>query len=578
MVQFPVPESMLAWPLYGAGLENLGRGGRPVRWPVPRPGRDQVLARIDAVGLCYSDVKIIRLGGEHPRLYGRDLATEPIIQGHEVSLTIVAVGEHWQTRFTPGERFAVQADIYHHGRNLAFGYIFPGGLEEYTLLGPEILAGDEGCYLVPAGSELGYAEVALTEPWACVEAAYMARRRTQVKPGGVLWLVGGGDTATAYELGETFRYGRPARVLCTDVPEGLRRQLAAEAPAPERLDGLAPADYAARLARIAPGGVDDIILLAQGQAPVRAAQVEALSALTAAGATMSIVAGQPLDRPAALDVGRIHYDGIAYLGTPGLDLATAYGPLRNRCEVRPDGVAWIVGGGGPMGRMHLQRLLEMQGGPRRVVVTESNPLRGDELVAAFGPMARERGTNLRVFSPRMLAPAKLHAALAEAHEGSGFDDIVVVVAKPEAIEESLPYLGPSGLLAVFGGLPRGTMATLDISSVYLHGAQITGTSGSRISDQAAVMHKLAAGHLSTAQAVAAIGGLAAARDGLQALIDRRYAGKVVIYPRVRDFPLTALPDLAQIAPQVHALLDAAGHWTRSAEAALMREFEGEGST
>ena len=137
---------MLAWPLYGAGMENLGREGRPVRWPVPHPAPDQILVRSDAVGLCYSDVKVIRQGGGHPRLYGRNLATRPAVQGHEVALTVVEVGEAWRDRFQPGQRFAIQADIYYRGKNLAYGYVFPGGLAQYSLLGPAALDGDEGCY------------------------------------------------------------------------------------------------------------------------------------------------------------------------------------------------------------------------------------------------------------------------------------------------------------------------------------------------------------------------------------------------------------------------------------------------
>ena len=185
-----IPETMLAWPLYGAGLDNLGRDGRAVRWPTPHPAPDQILVRSDAVGLCYSDVKVIRQGGGHPRLYGRDLAARPAVQGHEVSLTVVEVGEAWRDRFQPGQRFALQADIYYRGRNLAYGYVFPGGLAQYSLLGPAALDGDEGCYAIPVPDGLGYAEVALTEPWACVEAAYAPRRRVSVKPGGTLWLLG----------------------------------------------------------------------------------------------------------------------------------------------------------------------------------------------------------------------------------------------------------------------------------------------------------------------------------------------------------------------------------------------------
>jgi len=70
-----LPDTMLAWPLYGAGLENLDRDGHPVRWPTPRPAPDQILVRSDTVDPCYSDVKVIRQGGSHPQLYGRDLAT-----------------------------------------------------------------------------------------------------------------------------------------------------------------------------------------------------------------------------------------------------------------------------------------------------------------------------------------------------------------------------------------------------------------------------------------------------------------------------------------------------------------------
>ena len=185
-----IPETMLVWPLYGVGLENLGRNGQPARWPVPRPAPDQILVRSDAVGLCYSDVKILRLGRDHPRLYGRDLEHHPIVQGHEVALTVVEVGEAWRDRFRPGQRLALQADIYYRGFNLAYGYVFYGGLAQYSLLGPAALAGDEGCYAIPVPEGLGYAETALTEPWACVEAAYTPRRRLHVKPGGVLWIIG----------------------------------------------------------------------------------------------------------------------------------------------------------------------------------------------------------------------------------------------------------------------------------------------------------------------------------------------------------------------------------------------------
>jgi hypothetical protein len=80
-----------------------------------------------------------------------------------------------------------------------------------------------------------------------------------------------------------------------------------------------------------------------------------------------------------------------------------------------------------------------------------------------------------------------------------------------------------------------------------------------------VLKKVAAGHLSTAGAVAAIGGIDAAKDGIQGLMDRRFPGKMVIFPQAPSFPLTALPDLEAVAPSVFAKLAPDGTWTREAE-------------
>ena len=60
----------------------------------------------------------------------------------------------------------------------------------------------------------------------------------------------------------------------------------------------------------------------------------------------------------------------------------------------------------------------------------------------------------------------------------------MIVTNTPAIEAALPHLAPDGLLVIFGGLARGTLAALDLSNVYLGGAQITGSAGSTIHDQA----------------------------------------------------------------------------------------------
>ena len=563
-----IPDTMLAWPLFGAGIENLGVDGRPARWPTPHPAPDQILVRSDAVGLCYSDVKIIRQGGSHPRLYDRDLARRPIVQGHEVTLTVVEVGEAWRDRYRPGQRFALQADFYYRGRNLAYGYVFTGGLAQYSLLGAAALDGDEGCYAIPVPEGLGYAEVALTEPWACVEAAYVPRRRLHVKGDGVLWIIGRPGLDPAYRLGATLAGTPPRKIIATDVPANLLDQITW--PEPVRRDGLAPADWAQLAQAETDGGFDDIIVL-----DPTADVLDGLPKVLATGGVTNLVGERPLGRQVQVDVGRVHYDYVVYLGTRGPDIGAAYGPARNRAELREGGVAWIVGGGGPMGRMHLQRMLEMADGPRKIVVAESNLVRNPELVTSFAPLALARGIEIVVLNPKQMAAEDYTAALNAAHGGRGFDDIVVIVASTTAIEAALPHLAPDGLLVIFGGLARGTMAALDLSHVYLGATQVTGSAGSTIHDQASVLRKVATGNLATANAVAAVGGLDAARDGMQGLMDGRFPGKMVIFPQVESFPLTALADLRTAAPSVFKLLGPAGDWTREAEAEFLRLYAGE---
>ena len=80
------------WPLYGAGLENLGKDGKLIEKSMPSYGPDELLVRHDACGLCFSDIKIIKLGEEHPRIY-RKMKENPVVLGHEVSMTVVGVGD-----------------------------------------------------------------------------------------------------------------------------------------------------------------------------------------------------------------------------------------------------------------------------------------------------------------------------------------------------------------------------------------------------------------------------------------------------------------------------------------------------
>ena len=88
----PLPERYWLWPLYGAGFENLGRDGQPIEAEMREPGPDEILVRHDAVGLCFSDTKILHAGESHKRLSGRDMRDTPEVMGHEVVMNVVHAG------------------------------------------------------------------------------------------------------------------------------------------------------------------------------------------------------------------------------------------------------------------------------------------------------------------------------------------------------------------------------------------------------------------------------------------------------------------------------------------------------
>jgi threonine dehydrogenase-like Zn-dependent dehydrogenase len=547
-----IPRRTLAWNVYGKDIEGVGRDGRPELVDVPEPRADQLLIRVDAVGLCFSDVKLIRLGGEHPKLYGRDLTKEPTRIGHETSVTVMRVGADLRDRFHPGQRLAIQPDIYVNGRSTAYGYTIPGGLIGYHVIGPEVLAADDGAYVIPVDQRMGYAETALTEPWACVEAAYTQRRRLWPLGGGRAWIIGRPDDRQPYAFGDVL--GATARIVLSDAGPGLERAVRDAAPqATVEVASLADAE----------GPFDDVIALGVRSAATLERAAEALAFRGA----MVIVGDEPIDGPVEIDVGRIHYHYTAYLGTSGTDVTAAYGEVRNRAEIRRGGVTVVVGAAGPMGQMHVERALRMVDGPRLVVGVDLDGDRLEEARAKLEPIAKELGRELQlqVLGSEPDALSKLVAGLTG---GRGADDIIVTAPAAAAVRAASGALAPDGMLVLFAGVPVGTRVALNMTPVFMGAVQYTGTSGSRIADQALVVEKTVAGGLSPGNALGAVGGMEAAQESLRALVEGRFAGKIVIFPHLRDLPLTSLADLGADEPEIGAALGPGGTWTTDAEAAL----------
>ena len=554
----PLKRTNRLWPLYGAGLENLGRDGKPLEVPLPTYGPDELLVRHDACGLCFSDIKVIKQGQNHPRIF-RDMQKEPVVLGHEVSMTVVGVGENLKGQYKVGDRFIIQADIYKDGVNYAYGYMIQGGLSEYGVIDQRVLNGDHGNYLIPVKPTTGYAESALTEPWACVTASYELTYRTGLKDGGTAWIVGTPAAAgRSYTIGSGFdKTSHPARLMLTGVPSDFAAWLKSRA-AELEVEIIEVADPANPSVTF----VDDIVLLAPDPD-----LIEAVSPHLAKSGICAIIADEPLSRPVNIDIGRVHYHQWVYVGGTGPDIARAYSAVPVRSTLRPGGRAWFVGAGGPMGRMHVQRAIQLAQGPATIVCTDVSDLRLGDLYASFSKEADAKGLEFVCLNP--LNKKAYEAGMARFRE-VGFDDIVILAPIPAVVADASTWLAPGGVMNVFAGVARGTMAAIDLSDAYLKQTRVIGHSASSIEDMRFMLSQAESGALSPNRSVAAIGSLSAVRDGMRAVMEAKFPGKVVIFPHIKELPLTALPDLKDKLPTVYAKLKDGREWTVEAEQEFLR--------
>ena len=208
-----VPTEMRATVLDGTGADSLA-----VRTiPVPRPGPRQLLARVDAAGICTSVNKLVDQGARHPLAHGWDPGKYPVTVGDEGVVTIVELGELLRDQWSVGQRCAVQpalfiAPINHldryddHGRGVtkvAVGYSLPGLLAEYIPITEEML--EAGCLIPLPDDSLPAGHAAIAEPISCIISSHAHHMhlsqpdRTQprtatngLKRGGVTVVIGVG--------------------------------------------------------------------------------------------------------------------------------------------------------------------------------------------------------------------------------------------------------------------------------------------------------------------------------------------------------------------------------------------------
>jgi D-arabinose 1-dehydrogenase-like Zn-dependent alcohol dehydrogenase len=579
-----VPTHHLRWNLYGAGLENLGHNGKPELLPIPQPAPNELLARIDAVGICFSDLKIVRLGEAHPKI-ARDLRLHPVVMGHEISCTIAQVGESLKDRFHIGERYIVQADVYVNGRVQAVGYALDGGYSQYTVFGAPVLNGDAGCYLLRCPEHLSYAEAALVEPWACVVASYRIQPRPTPQRNGK-WLVviphapmvryrcSALQAITLTPSPSPTAWERGASGTAIIIVDARGNPLADEfvqtaqqfGMAIERVEVPEESLYDPALLRSlhethAPDGFTDILLFGN---PTPALLETAIDALCYGGA-LSFTCHHKTP-PVPVDVGRLHYDRLLVMGTSSWDITDAYRHTRDTALRKGDRLL-LFGAGGAMGQMQLFYALTRPEPPAQVVVVDRHPERLEPLRELGTQLAQQAGIDLQFYCN---ADAELEAQ--KAHLKSlcphGFDQIMLLASSADAVSLCYPLLTDGGVLNLFAGIPKGQKVPLDLTPLASRHMRLLGSSGSTMDDIAECLRLVAEGALPARKVIGAIAGLNALPDALRAVQEHRYPGKIVIFPQLPDLPLLGLQELATHLPEVYTHLEDGCYWTKAAEEAL----------
>ena len=187
-------------------VKQKGRGS-VCRAEIPSPGPGEVLVQVKAAGLCGSDLHIYH--GTYPAVY-------PLIQGHEFSGVITAVGAGVQD-WSVGQRVTADPNIFCHHcyyckrsqENMcenaeAIGVTRNGAFAEYVLV-PE-------AQLYELPDSVSFADGALVEPLACV---LYGVQRLNMEYGGSAVIFGAGPMGLL--LLKALRIGGTSRIAVVDL-------------------------------------------------------------------------------------------------------------------------------------------------------------------------------------------------------------------------------------------------------------------------------------------------------------------------------------------------------------------------
>ena len=279
--------------------------------PVPEIGPGELLLKVEASGLCGSDV-----------MEWYRIQRAPMVLGHEVSGEVVQVGVGVE-QYKEGDRLVVT----HHvpcnachwclsGRHTDCDTLHttsfdPGGFAEYLRI-PQINV-NRGVFPIP--DHVGYDEASITEPLACV---YRGQRRANLQPGQNVLVLGSGLAGLIHiNLARALGAGRIIATDMVDYRLNAARKLGAD------VTFSAMEDVPARLREANNGRLADLVIVCTGALP---ALQQALESVERGGTVLFFAPTAPgVSLPVPINDVFFRNDvtlTTTYAGAPA-DLATA---------------------------------------------------------------------------------------------------------------------------------------------------------------------------------------------------------------------------------------------------------------
>ena len=246
--------------------------------PLPRIGRGEMLLRIEASGICGSDV-----------MEWYRIKRAPLVLGHEVAGEVVEVGEGVD-RYKKGDRVVACHHVPcntcryclsgHHTvcETLRQTNFDPGGFAEYVRL-PAVNV-DCGVFLIP--DEVSFEEATFTEPLACV---VRGQGIAGLQPGETVLVLGSGIAGLLHVL--LARAMGAGRVVATDISDA-RLRAAKEFGADDVIH--ASKDIPSELRRVNDGWLADKVIVCTGAA---SANQQALASVERGGTVLFFAPTDP---------------------------------------------------------------------------------------------------------------------------------------------------------------------------------------------------------------------------------------------------------------------------------------------